>query len=99
MIQLNMIFSTVAVYCECCKSGRKKKRGSGVGDNSKAKDPPHFLHLYCMPKTLIDKDQFPLKGQPLVSSCNFLLSNCQKPHKPDVRKPRDGPINYKKTQI
>ena len=26
MIQLRMVFSTIAFYCECCKSGRKKGR-------------------------------------------------------------------------
>ena len=31
MIQLSMIFSTIAFYYECCKSGRKRQRGSGLG--------------------------------------------------------------------
>ena len=53
MIQLSIIFSTIAFYYECCKSGRKERereRGSGVGGNSKSGRllPPPLSHPLFM---------------------------------------------------
>ena len=53
MIQLSIIFGTIAFYYEFCKSGSKKERGSGdVGGNSKSgKIPliPDTCHVWIRP--------------------------------------------------
>ena len=37
MIQLSIIFITIAFYYECCETERERReRGSGVGGNSKS---------------------------------------------------------------
>ena len=58
MIPISIIFSTIAFYYECCKSGRKRERGSGVGVNSKSGKIPSFpdtrhvwvsfFYVYCL---------------------------------------------------